>query len=195
MANRNPKNKWVKGCPSPNPGGRPATNREVREKAKTMTMDVLTVFHGMLMDPKMHPMARIAAGKEINDRAEGKAPQTSLNVNADLDGGGGDGSGVNALLQRARLEQLNKQNKAKTIEHKPNGQWREPAPKPEPVEPEPVVDTRPEPKPDPKPVILTRIPDPAPPPPPRPEPPMAAPPVDPPKYERVPGTNRVRRAK
>ena len=132
MANRNPKNKWVKGCLSPNPGGRPATNREVREKAKTMTMDVLTVFHGMLMDPKMHPMARIAAGKEINDRAEGKAPQTQLNVNADLDGNV-DGSGVSALLQRARLEQLNKQREAKTIEHvKPNGQWRAPASKPEP---------------------------------------------------------------
>ena len=149
MVNRNPKNQWQKGCPSPNPGGRPASNREVRELAKTMTKDVLTVFYAMLMDPKMHPMARIAAGKEINDRAEGKAPQTQLNVNAELDGNV-DGSGVSALLARARLEQLNERNKAKTIEHaKPNGQWRKPDPKPEPEpelepngasEPEPAAD-------------------------------------------------------
>ena len=100
---------------SGNPGGRPPTIREVRELAQKMSKDVLLRLYDILMDTKCNPMACVAAGKEIMDRAQGKAVQTQLNFGT-MDGdiiSDGDISGLTALLARAKYEN----EKEKLTEH------------------------------------------------------------------------------
>jgi len=99
---------FVKGA-SGNPGGRPATIREVRELAQHMSPAVLERLYEINQDRTGNPMAAVAAGREILDRAQGKAVQPQLTVGMDGNTiGEGDTSGLSALLMRAKLEQSKK---------------------------------------------------------------------------------------
>ena len=64
---------WVKGQPSPNPGGRPrgiaATVRE-----KTDPGELVDVLLAVANDSRSKPAERIAAVRELLDRGYGKAP-------------------------------------------------------------------------------------------------------------------------
>lgn len=52
------------------------TAKTARDKASVMIDDVLDVFHRLVLDDNTPASARVAAGKEILDRAEGRPRQT-----------------------------------------------------------------------------------------------------------------------
>ena len=107
---------FVKGT-SGNPGGSPASIREVRELAQRMSPDVMQRLYEINQDREGNPMASVAAGREILDRAQGKAVQTQVTLGLDDGIGDGDTSGLSALLLRAKFEQ----SKRKLIPPNGNG--------------------------------------------------------------------------
>ncbi len=66
--------RWKKG-ESGNPSGRPAIKREVRELAKAMCPEAMQTLGQIMRDKKQPGSARVAACKEVFDRAMGRAEQ------------------------------------------------------------------------------------------------------------------------
>ena len=94
---------FVKGGPSPNPGGRPISCREVRALAQEMSPSILQRLYEIAMSSRNH-MAATKAGIEVLNRALGQSPSMSLQVTGDATGDiDRDMSGLSALLARARL--------------------------------------------------------------------------------------------
>lgn len=77
---------WQKGGVSPNPGGRPAIIRDLREAAQGYSEEALTVLAGVMRDTEAPPAAKVAAARELLDRGFGKAVQ-ALDVNSKVDMG------------------------------------------------------------------------------------------------------------
>ena len=181
---------------SGNPGGRPgrpSTHREITALAQTMSPSALNRLHEIYMDPKTPPLAAVAAAREVLDRAHGRAaqPQVHFDGSSDADI---DGTGLTALLQRARLSQQSKREKVISDADfvvSPNGHADKPEPKAPPPPPEPEPEEVTEPEPEPEPVILKRAPDPKPKTAPKPANDARGRPA--PDFVRVPGTNTVRR--
>ena len=77
---------WQKGGVSPNPGGRPAVIRDLREAAQGYSEEALTVLAGVMRDADAPPAAKVAAARELLDRGFGKAVQ-AVDVNSKVDMG------------------------------------------------------------------------------------------------------------
>ena len=79
--------RWKKGCPSPNPGGRPKTahiSEALRSALKGGEAEQLaSVLIALARGKKRGSAVQIAALREIADRTEGKARQ-SIEVDADF---------------------------------------------------------------------------------------------------------------
>ena len=65
---------WAKGQPG-NPGGRPVVNKEVRELALDMCPEGMKRLGEIMRDKSQPGSARVAAIREIFDRAMGKPEQ------------------------------------------------------------------------------------------------------------------------
>ena len=65
---------WQKG-ESGNPGGRPAMLKEVRQICQDISPEGCQVLHQIMWDEKQPASARVAAVREIFDRAMGKPEQ------------------------------------------------------------------------------------------------------------------------
>ena len=59
---------------SGNPGGRPKVVAEVQELPREHTVEAIETLVGIMLDPKAHVGARVAASNAILDRGYGKAP-------------------------------------------------------------------------------------------------------------------------
>lgn len=77
------------------------TAKTARDKASVMIDDVLDVFHRLVLDDNTPASARVAAGKEILDRAEGRPRQTIENTIKDE-----SSNKYNDIATKIRLEQL-----------------------------------------------------------------------------------------
>lgn len=75
---------WVKGGASPNPAGRPAVLRDLREAARGFSAEALETLATVMRDPDAPHASRVAAAKELLDRGFGKAVQ-SVDVDVKLD--------------------------------------------------------------------------------------------------------------
>lgn len=79
--------RWKKGCPSPNPGGRPKTahiSEALRRALERGEAEQLaSVLLALARGKKRGNTVQIAALREIADRTEGKARQT-VEVEADF---------------------------------------------------------------------------------------------------------------
>ena len=96
------------GAPSPNPGGRPGTLREIKALGEQMAPAVLQRLFEIVMNPDSNENAAVHAAREIFNRTYGQAEQAQLNLNVDGSNGAfadGDYTKFSALLQRARLSQ------------------------------------------------------------------------------------------
>lgn len=69
-----PKQPWVKGGPSPNPGGRPAVPREIRERFRELTPLAIKVLENALSSEDER--TRIEAAKTLLDRDLGRPHQS-----------------------------------------------------------------------------------------------------------------------
>jgi hypothetical protein len=69
---------------SGNPGGRPAVVKEVRELAKTYTVEAIETLAAIMRDTSANPGSRVAAANSLLDRGHGKAPQTYEVANYDV---------------------------------------------------------------------------------------------------------------
>lgn len=77
---------WQKGGVSPNPGGRPAVIRDLREAAQGYSAEALETLASMMRDQASPPAAKVAAARELLDRGFGKAVQ-AVDVNSKVDMG------------------------------------------------------------------------------------------------------------
>jgi hypothetical protein len=59
-----------------NPGGRPKSVAEVRELARTYTVEAIETLVSIMRDTSVAPGSRVAAANNLLDRGHGKAPQT-----------------------------------------------------------------------------------------------------------------------
>jgi hypothetical protein len=70
---------------SGNPGGRPKAVEEVRELARELTTEAISILREIMRNTKAPPAARVSAANAILDRGHGKPPQTidanNTNVN------------------------------------------------------------------------------------------------------------------
>ncbi len=69
-----PKQKWAKGGPSPNPGGRPAVPKELREQFARLAPQAIEVLRQSLDSPD--EKIRLAAAQALLDRALGRPHQS-----------------------------------------------------------------------------------------------------------------------
>ena len=74
---RGPSGKYRKGF-SGNPGGRPKTIKEVRALAQLKAPRVIEELFKIATDKKNNPNARVAACKELLNRAVGKAEGANM---------------------------------------------------------------------------------------------------------------------
>lgn len=74
MAERDSNGKWVKGCASPNAGGRPRETADIRELAKQHSPRAIAVLAEIMESAESPPAARTAAATALLDRAFGKPP-------------------------------------------------------------------------------------------------------------------------
>ena len=92
---------WQKGGVSPNPGGRPAVIRDLREAAQGYSEEALTVLAGVMRDADAPPAAKVAAARELLDRGFGKAVQ-AVDVNSKVDMGATAAQVLMDLANRAK---------------------------------------------------------------------------------------------
>ena len=92
---------WQKGGVSPNPGGRPAVIRDLREAAQGYSEEALTVLAGVMRDADAPPAAKVAAARELLDRGFGKAIQ-AVDVNSKVDMGATAAQVLMDLANRAK---------------------------------------------------------------------------------------------
>lgn len=77
-----PKSAWKRGCPSPNPGGRPRDLHKVRELAAIHTVEALDTI-AELMRTADKDSVKLAAAEAILDRAWGRPP-ASVSIDASV---------------------------------------------------------------------------------------------------------------
>jgi len=77
---RDSNGKFIKGY-SPNPLGRPKSDKTIRDLAKIHTEDALKTLSEIVKNPKASDTARVQACNALLDRGWGKAPQYTENVN------------------------------------------------------------------------------------------------------------------
>lgn len=65
--------KWLKGGPSPNPGGRPKEIGDLRQMARERTPEALQTLVEVMLDRAAPAAARVAAANGVLDRGHGKA--------------------------------------------------------------------------------------------------------------------------
>ena len=78
MANRSPKinaERWEKGGPSPNPGGRPKAVREVAEMARVCTEAAIVTLAQIMRNEDAPESARVRAIEVLLERGWGKPAQ------------------------------------------------------------------------------------------------------------------------
>ena len=105
--------KRVVGRPFPkgtsgNPGGQPKAAKEMIMEARKGCMVALRRLTALCEDPDSHPLAAVAAARELLDRGYGRVPQMQPDFVLDGVTTGSDGSGLSALLLRAKLENSKK---------------------------------------------------------------------------------------
>lgn len=93
---------WQKGGVSPNPGGRPAVIRDLREAAQGYSEEALTVLAGVMRDAEAPHAARVAAVRELLDRGFGKAVQ-AVDVNSKVDVGKAAAQVLMDLTNKAKI--------------------------------------------------------------------------------------------
>ena len=98
---------WQKGGVSPNPGGRPAVIRDLREAAQGYSEEALTVLAGVMRDADAPPAAKVAAARELLDRGFGKALQ-AVDVNSKVD--------IGATAAQVLMDLANRGKAAKAAE-------------------------------------------------------------------------------
>jgi hypothetical protein len=77
---RDSKGRWVRGTDSPNPGGRPALLRPVRELAQSRTEALVDILMEIAQDPSQPPQARVAAARTLLEYGWGRPPQAAAEV-------------------------------------------------------------------------------------------------------------------
>jgi len=92
---------WKKGGPSPNPGGRPAVIRDLREAARGYSTEALETLAKVMRDEEAGPAARVAAAKELLDRGFGK-PVQAVDVGVKMDVGQTAAEVLMRLTEQAR---------------------------------------------------------------------------------------------
>jgi hypothetical protein len=105
---------WQKGGVSPNPGGRPAVIRDLREAAQGYSEEALTVLAGVMRDADAPPAAKVAAARELLDRGFGKAVQ-AVDVNSKVDMGATAAAVLMDLANRAKTAKAAELVKAEAI--------------------------------------------------------------------------------
>lgn len=106
---------WQKGGVSPNPGGRPAVIRDLREAAQGYSEEALTVLAGVMRDTEAPPAAKVAAARELLDRGFGKAVQ-AVDVNSKVDMGATAAQVLMDLANRGKAAKAAELARAETIE-------------------------------------------------------------------------------
>lgn len=106
---------WRKGGTSPNPGGRPAVIRDLREAAQGYSEEALTVLAGVMRDTEAPPAAKVAAARELLDRGFGKAVQ-AVDVNSKVDMGATAAQVLMDLANRGKAAKAAELARAETIE-------------------------------------------------------------------------------
>jgi len=91
----------VKGAASPNPGGRPAVIRDLREAARGYSTEALETLAKVMRDEEAGPAARVAAAKELLDRGFGK-PVQAVDVGVKMDVGQTAAEVLMRLTEQAR---------------------------------------------------------------------------------------------
>jgi hypothetical protein len=81
---RDSSGKFIKGY-SPNPLGRPKSDKTIRDLAKIHTEDALNTLSEIVKNPKASDTARVQACNALLDRGWGKATIYSENVNVGVD--------------------------------------------------------------------------------------------------------------
>ena len=100
---RVPGRPFVKGQ-SGNPGGVPKAAKEMIMLARQGCPIAIRRLTALCEDPDSHPLAAVAAAKELLDRGYGRAPQMQPDFVIDGVSMNGDGGGIPALLLRAHVE-------------------------------------------------------------------------------------------
>ena len=98
---------WQKGGVSPNPGGRPAIIRDLREAAQGYSVEALETLASVMRDQASPPAAKVAAARELLDRGFGKAVQ-AVDVNSKVDMG--------ATAAQVLMDLANRAKTAKAVE-------------------------------------------------------------------------------
>ena len=96
---------WQKGGVSPNPGGRPAVIRDLREAAQGYSEEALTVLAGVMRDADAPPAAKVAAARELLDRGFGKAVQ-AVDVSSKVDVGKTAAQVLMELTNKAKIAKV-----------------------------------------------------------------------------------------
>jgi len=101
--------KKVVGRPFPkgvsgNPGGQSRSAKAVIELARQACPSAILRLQAIVEDPDANPIAQVAAARELMDRGFGQAPMATLNLAVDAASMDVDGTGLSALLRRARIE-------------------------------------------------------------------------------------------
>lgn len=105
---------FTKGV-SGNPGGVPKCSKEMIMLARQGCEAAIRRLTSLVEDPDSHPLAAVAAARELLDRGYGRSAQI---VGLTIDDAGmmntGDGAGMNMLMQSALLQ------RAQLSKHKPS---------------------------------------------------------------------------
>ena len=96
---------WQKGGVSPNPGGRPAVIRDLREAAQGYSEEALSVLAGVMRDAEAPPAAKVAAARELLDRGFGKAVQ-AVDVSSKVDVGKTAAQVLMELTNKAKIAKV-----------------------------------------------------------------------------------------
>ena len=96
---------WQKGGVSPNPGGRPAVIRDLREAAQGYSEEALSVLAGVMRDADAPSAAKVAAARELLDRGFGKAVQ-AVDVSSKVDVGKTAAQVLMELTNKAKIAKV-----------------------------------------------------------------------------------------
>jgi hypothetical protein len=84
QAQRQGNGRFLPGCASPNPGGRPRIIADVQALARSYTTEAIETLVGIANDPKAPPGARVAAANALLDRGWGRST-TSLTIHQEVE--------------------------------------------------------------------------------------------------------------
>lgn len=95
---------WVKGGPSPNPGGRPKATRELLEEFRAATPRAREVAESIMDNVALDPKLRLDAAKFIASYGLGKPPSIELDEPTDEESRPLAGLSHEKLLEIARAD-------------------------------------------------------------------------------------------